>query len=113
MNEKISFKHFGTKSFRIREWKSIQKTNETLVVGSSLLKDIRNEKYDCVSISGARVEAIADYIESFGEKIEQYTKLCLLLGGNNLHDWKNELGDSTLKVSFQAKPCVVTYLHFK
>ena len=81
----IVYSHIGSKSFRVREWIHKYNSNETLVVGSSLLKDVKNDKYDCVSIAGARVQDIAAYIESMGNKNERYIKVCLLLGGNNLH----------------------------
>ena len=99
MVETITYSQIGSKSFRVRQWMSKDNSNETLVVGSSLLKDINNQRYDCVSIAGARVQDIAEYLKMMDEKIENYIKVCLLLGGNNLHDWKADIVESTLTVS--------------
>ena len=99
MIENILCSLIRSKKYKIHKWTNCKSTNKTLVVGSSLLKDIQNEYYDCVSISRARVETITDYVDSMGEDIENYVKVCLLLGGNNLRDWKKELGESPMTVS--------------
>ena len=99
MKETVTFKPFGAKSYRVREWKSIVSANNTLVVGSSIVKEITNDKFDCISISGGRSEVIALYVESLGNQIELYNKVCLMLGGNNLRDWKKDVAESTMTVS--------------
>ena len=88
MIKSIAYGQTGFKSFRVRECMNKNKSNGTLVVGSSLLKGFKNDKYECVSIAGARVQDIAKYIKSMNDKNDRYLKKSLLLGGNNLHDWK-------------------------
>ena len=67
---------------------------ETLVVGRSLLNDMKDDDYDCLPISEA-----LDYANPSVEQIERKTKICFLLGGNELHGSKIELRERIMKVS--------------
>ena len=61
--------------------------------------DIKNEEFNCVSLSGARAEAIALDVESLGEQIQQDSKVCILQRGNNLHEGKQDIGETTMTLS--------------
>ena len=57
----------------------------TLVIGSSLLKHIKNDKFDKISISGARMDTVFECLKRRG--VGKYVKIYILAGGKNLRSW--------------------------
>ena len=99
MTEEWIHPKIGERSYKIRVHTG--RHNNTLVIGSSLLKHITNDKFDTISISGARVETVHDYLKTL--QVENYVKIGILAGGNNLRSWKGQEADSTLKVCLHLK----------
>ena len=96
MIEKLDSVMISGRFYKVRKYTRRSSNNDTLVIGSSLLKYIKNEKFDTISISGARVETVHEYMKTF--PVENYEKIGILAGGNNLRSWNGQEADSTLKV---------------
>ena len=62
MIEIVNAKNSG-RIHKIRKHKRRLSNNNTLVIRSSLLKYIKNDKFDTISISGACVETVHEYLK--------------------------------------------------
>ena len=62
IEEIVNAKNSG-RIHKIRKHKRRLSNNNTLVIRSSLLKYIKNDKFDTISISGACVETVHEYLK--------------------------------------------------
>ena len=96
MKEEFIKKKMNGKNYNIRLHTRRLENSSTLIIGSSLLRHIKNDQFDTISISGARIETVFEYLKTMD--VEKYIKIGILAGGNNLRSWNGEEGDSPLKV---------------
>ena len=98
MSEQIFTQEDNGRYYNIRKYTRTNGSNSTLIIGSSLLKHITNDKFDTISISGGRVETIMEFLKSMD--VEKYIKIGILAGDNNLRTRNAEAGESPMKVVY-------------
>ena len=103
MNQQlVTFKETpNSRSFNVRLWTS-NESNSTVLMSDSIGKKVINNKFDVIAISGARVENLDAFLRQ-NRNYVNYEKIVLMIGGNNLTNWKTLVQESPLTVSLFFK----------